>query len=225
MIRIRLSLNTSLTTNRPVALGEFVLEPGARQVTRSGAPIHLTGKAYDLLALLVARRPEAVSKRDIYATLWGDTFVADANLPALIFELRAALGESARQPRFIRTVHGFGYAFDSEPPPPTPLAPTSRIIVGGESIALTPGVHLVGRSRQCTVRFDSSKVSRVHARITVHGTVTTVEDLGSRNGTFVGGDRIAQPIALADGDEIIFGSEAARFEATVDSAVTEPADT
>ena len=196
--------------DRPLAFGEFVLDLEKRQLTRVGVPLHLTRKAFDLLALLAVRRPAVVSKRDIQAALWSETFVSETNLAAIVFEVRAALGESARRPHFLRTVHGVGYALQTEAP--APVRGGCRLMVAGEAIELTTGEHLVGRSRECAIRFPSTRVSRVHARLTVAGRVATVEDFGSRNGTFVGGVRITGPVVLTDGDEIVFGSEVARFD-------------
>src|SRR5687767_4641201 len=93
------------------AFGDFVFDAKARLLTRKGEPVHLTAKACELLHLLASRRPDAVAKKEIHQKLWPDTFVSDVSLTTLIFELRTALGESARAPRFVRTVHGDGYAF------------------------------------------------------------------------------------------------------------------
>jgi pSer/pThr/pTyr-binding forkhead associated (FHA) protein len=71
---------------------------------------------------------------------------------------------------------------------------------------LSEGTTFVGRDRDCAVRIDSPTLSRRHARIVVAGGETTVEDLGSKNGTQVNGQRIKQPVALKDSDEIQVGS-------------------
>ena len=164
--------------------GAFSFDAAARLLLQSGRPVHLTGKATDLLALLVSRQPEAVSKKAIHAELWPATFVSDVSLTTLIFELRSALGESARHPRFIRTVHGFGYAFQADEVAPDD-AVTSRfhIIYDNREIALRDGENLVGRARECQVRIDSTRVSRKHACIMVDGHSVSIEDRGSRNGT------------------------------------------
>jgi DNA-binding winged helix-turn-helix (wHTH) protein len=212
------------TMQGPLAFGDFVLNAETRQLTHRGVALHLTRKAFDLLALLASQRPAAVSKGDICAALWADTFVSDTNLATLVFELRAALGESARHQRFLRTVHGFGYAFDA-PAPPLPTAVGCRLVLAGEPIELTAGEHLIGRSRSCAIRCRSTSVSRIHARLTVAGSIATLEDLRSRNGTFVHGQRLVGPTILADGDEVIFGSEAASFETAGSTVLTEMADT
>ena len=74
----------------------------------------LETKAYELLGLLLARRPTALSKAQIRAVLWPGTFVSESALARLVTQVRAACGDDAQAPRFIRTVHGFGYAFCGE---------------------------------------------------------------------------------------------------------------
>lgn len=91
--------------------GEWTLDQGRRELLRGGQAVHLSPKALGFLELLLARAPNAVSKQEIQEALWPQTFVSEANLTKLMAEVRMALAEDARQPRFIRTVHGFGYAF------------------------------------------------------------------------------------------------------------------
>ena len=91
--------------------GPFTLDDAARQLCRGAEPIHLSPKAFDLLTLLVQRRPGAISKSDILDTLWRDTFVTEGNLAVLVKEIRDALGDDAQRPAYIRTVQRFGYAF------------------------------------------------------------------------------------------------------------------
>jgi hypothetical protein len=66
-----------------------------RQVWWAGREVRLTPKAFELLALLIERRPRVVSKQDIRDRLWPGTFVADSNLPAIVSELREAIGDAA----------------------------------------------------------------------------------------------------------------------------------
>jgi DNA-binding winged helix-turn-helix (wHTH) protein len=188
----------------PLSFGPFHFDHAARRLSKSSEAVHLTSKAIDLLTLLSARRPDAVAKKEIHRQLWPDTFVSDVSLTTLIFELRSALGESARKPRFIRTVHGFGYAFQGDSgqndagAAETPFC----IIHDGRDIGLLRGENILGRSRDCRVRIDSTRVSRHHARVTVDGDAALIEDCGSRNGTWVSGQRAAGRVRLSDGDEI-----------------------
>jgi len=94
--------------------GDFTLDADRRQLLRAGMPIRLEPKAYELLSLLISRQPRALSKDQIHAALWPGTFVSESALAGLIADLRSALHDDARRPRFIRTVHGFGYAFCAE---------------------------------------------------------------------------------------------------------------
>ena len=97
-----------------LCFGDFALDQERRQLLRSGEPVPLEAKAYELLGLLVARRPRVLSKAQIREVLWPGTVVGETSLPRLVTELRQALGDDAKRPRFIRTAHGFGYAFCGE---------------------------------------------------------------------------------------------------------------
>ena len=90
--------------------GEFELDQERRQLLRSGEPVALEPKAYELLSLLVERRPRALSRAQIRDVVWAQTFVSESTLAVVVNGIRQALGDDARHPRFIRTVHGFGYA-------------------------------------------------------------------------------------------------------------------
>ena len=91
---------------------------------------------------------------------------------------------------------------------------TPLIVVGGQVYELHDGENVIGRDRTATVRIESGSVSRLHARITVADNAATVEDLGSKNGTFLRGKRLRSPATLSDGDDLVFGSVAALFRLT-----------
>jgi len=178
-----------------VRFGEFVLDTDSRQLLRDGAEVHLQPKTFELLALLAAARPKALSKRAIRSQLWTDVVVGDASLTVAVAELRAALGEDAKEPRFVRTVYGFGYAFAGEAE--TDSAASGARRASGSDVAprvlwekrlipLVEGENVLGRDEDVTVRIDAPGVSRRHACIRVDGTGATIEDLGSKNGTYVG---------------------------------------
>jgi DNA-binding winged helix-turn-helix (wHTH) protein len=207
-----------------VRFGEFLLDRQRRQLRRGEEPVHLTPKALDLLTALLDRRPEAVAKRDLEGRIWGDTHVAETSLAGLVAELRTALGDSARQPRFVRTVHGFGYAFCG-----TALAAVSprdgrhpddrvyRIAWERREVSLRAGENLLGRDDDVVAWLDSPTVSRRHARIVISGEGAVLEDLGSRNGTFVRGQRVESPVPLRDRDEIRLGSVVMTFRMSTPS--------
>jgi hypothetical protein len=193
---------------------------------RAGSPLSLTPKAYQLLELLLAERPNAVSKGQIFERLWPDTFVSEANLASLIFEVRAAIGDHARAPKYVRTVRGFGYAFcgDVEADDALPAEPAKevccRLIWGEREIALSEGENILGRTHNAVVWIDSSTVSRRHARIVVENGRATLEDLGSKNGTRVNDAKVSSA-PLDDGDLVRLGSVTMTFRAFAETLATQ----
>jgi DNA-binding winged helix-turn-helix (wHTH) protein len=195
--------------------GEFSLDEDRRQVFRGAEPVPVEPKAYELLSLLVTRRPRALSKAQIRDVLWPETFISDSTLAGTVADLRSALGDNPHQPRFIRTLHGFGYAFcgtvADEPAAAVAFSSGCGLLWAGREIPLPEGEHLIGRDEECLVRSRSVRVSRRHARITVRDSRAFLEDLGSRNGTSVGGRPIEGPVELAGGDTVEVGPEAIVF--------------
>lgn len=191
-----------------LAVGDCVFDSNTREVVRKGRPVPLSPKAFALLELLVRRRPNAVSKDEIHDHLWPGVFVSPANLANLVVELRAALGDNARKPRFVRTVSRFGYAFVADPavsPPGVPRPFACRLVWGPREIALDASENVIGRESTAVVWIDDGSVSRRHARIVVDDDGATIEDLGSKNGTFVRGRRIEKAARLGDRDVIKIG--------------------
>jgi DNA-binding winged helix-turn-helix (wHTH) protein len=184
-------------------LGPVTLDTDRHQLFRGAEPAHLSKKAYQLLELLVERRPRAMSKDEIQRALWPDTFVSDTSLTTLVNEIRTLLGESAREPRFIRTVHGFGYAFEGEAGEATPSG--CRLLWGEHEVLLEEGENVLGRDPGTRGSIPDASISRRHARITVRGDAATLEDLDSKNGTWVGENRVVGPTPLSDGDTIRLG--------------------
>jgi DNA-binding winged helix-turn-helix (wHTH) protein len=197
----------------PIRFGEFVFDEEARELTRGGEAVPLSPKAFELLRHLLRQRPRAVSRDELHALLWPDTHVTPASLASAASDLRAALDDRRRRPKFIRTVHGFGYAFCGSAEPIGGTAPAEpaagcvyRLIWRRREIELSRGENLLGRDRHSVAWFDSPTVSRRHARILVTADRAILEDLGSRNGTWIGGKRITGPVPLSDLDEVKLGS-------------------
>jgi DNA-binding winged helix-turn-helix (wHTH) protein len=199
--------------------GGISFDADTRQLRRGDAEVHLSPKAFELLKVLVDNRPRALSKNELHKHLWPGTFVSDGNLASLIAEVREALQDPARQSRFIRTAHRFGYAFCGEETPaveagpPTELASFCWLLKDGRRLPLRPGENILGREDD-GIRIDSATVSRRHARISISGGEALLEDLGSKNGTFVGGERVVGPVRLNDGDELRTGSVVFKFRMT-----------
>jgi DNA-binding winged helix-turn-helix (wHTH) protein len=191
---------------------DFALDVGTRRLLRHDEQeLHLSPKAFDLLTILVEHRSQAMSKTDLQEKLWPSTFVQETNLAGLVAEIRRALDDPAESPRYVRTVHRFGYWFvgnvDAEQQVEVVASPARYwLLWETRQIALNAGDNVLGRAADASVWIDAPGVSRYHARIRLEGTDATVEDLGSKNGTYVGGRRVMAPSPLTDGDQIRLGS-------------------
>lgn len=198
-----------------VRFGAFEFDAETRRLRRDGADIHLTPKAFVLLGLLLAAAPRVIGKRELHEKLWPGGAVADATLVALIKQLRGALDDHDRRAPLIRTVHRVGYALES------PLTRRERVspgalarwlLAGQRRLPLVAGENIVGRDAAVQVRLDDPAVSRRHARIVVNGSGALLEDLGSKNGTFFDGQRLAAtPVPLHDGSQLAFGTMLATY--------------
>jgi DNA-binding winged helix-turn-helix (wHTH) protein len=202
------------------SFGECDVDGKTRLLRRGGEVVHLTHKAFDLLDLLLCRRPSVVEKQEIMESLWPSAFVSDANVSILIAELRSAIGDTPEESRFIRTVHRLGYAFSGpadvvhDGSPERPPRGAFSLIVDGRELALADGENTLGRDKTCQIVLNSATVSRQHSRITVTGGSASIGDLGSKNGTFVGGVRLKKTARLCSGDEIQIGEVRLQFQAT-----------
>ena len=184
--------------------GDFALDTSTRQLLRGGRPAHLSPKAFQLLQTLLEAAPRALSKAELQDRVWPDTFVVEANLQHLIVEIRASLGDDPRHPRYVRTVHRFGYAFQEA----ARRCGTAR----GQAGAI------------CRLRWETG---RAHATEGEHSSVAipppmwrstrrrvapsrpasgcplmqvTLEDLEARTDRSSGAGGVAGPVTLADGD-------------------------
>jgi DNA-binding winged helix-turn-helix (wHTH) protein len=210
-----------------VRFDRFVLDTETRELLRGDARVSLSPKAFELLELLVAHRPKAMAKHDLLERLWPKTFVVEKNLPNLIGEIRDALGDDSTTPRFIRTIHRFGYAFhgasaSAETSEAARRAGTASFLLKWAEgrVTIREGTHVLGRDPEGDIFLNHPGISRRHARITVSGDQAVLEDLSSKNGTFVGEQRIHAARVLADGDVVTVGSVKLTF-----AVVTRPDST
>jgi uncharacterized protein (TIGR02996 family) len=111
---------------------DVIFDSEGRTLQRAGRDVKISGKAFQLLHILLERRPDPVAKEELYQRLWPDTFVSEANLASLIKEIRSALDDDARDPRFIKTAHRFGYSFAA----PVTEAPREQKAI--DSVAVLP---------------------------------------------------------------------------------------
>jgi DNA-binding winged helix-turn-helix (wHTH) protein len=203
----------------------FCLDNDGRQLLRGGEPVRLTPRAFRLLEMLIRQRPKAMSKRDLLEHVWSGTIVEEANLKSLVLEIRTALADRGASADPIRTVYGFGYAFAL--PVEELQAAEPRDVVSlrwdGRVVTLPAGSWLIGRRADCAVAIDSPSVSRVHARLEVTGNRMTIEDLRSKNGTFVEDQRIAGTAELLPRTRLRIGEvevEVARLDLANASTLT-----
>ncbi len=196
----------------PHRFGPFTLDEATRQLLADGGELHLSPKAFDLLTFLLVNRSRAVSKAELQERLWPTTFVEETNLAGLVAEIRRALHDPAAAPVFIRTIYGFGYRFVG--PVTVDGAPSARssdqrrlclVSTAGEMM-LMDGANVIGRAADATIQIVSPGISRYHARVLVAAGGATVQDIESKNGTYLNGQRITGSHPLTEGDRIQLGS-------------------
>jgi DNA-binding winged helix-turn-helix (wHTH) protein len=188
-----------------IRFGAFDLDLARRQLWHAGQGVHLTPKAFDLLALLIEFAPRVVTKSQLHERLWRGGIVSDATLVGLIKEIRRALNDRDSAAPIVRTSHRIGYSFNA-PLTRVVEARVSRWLVHvGRRIPIVDGENVVGRDPALNVWLDFATVSRRHARIVVSDRASTLEDLGSKNGTCIGDAVLTAPTQLNDGDQIKFG--------------------
>ena len=192
---------------------DCVLDPEARELRRRERPVPLSTRAFQLLTLLVERRPRPVSQQELRDALWPDTNVGYTSLAQVVAEARRAIGDTDGADRRIRTLPRVGYAFVAHAVEERGRGLASvGVLVTEDSEYLVPeGETLVGRGAECGIRLPSSRVSRVHARVWTEGERVLVGDEGSKNGTWVNRRRLERPALLGDGDEVLFGTFRAVF--------------
>lgn len=198
-----------------VSFGRFVFDSDTRELLEGGQRLHVSPKAFDVLQVLLERRPKVVSKSELHDRVWAGAFVGDANLSVTVAEIRQALGDDPKEGRLIRTVHKVGYAFCGVAADEVAASrlPYSRAWLrwSDKTFPLAEGENIIGRDPRCPIWLDASGVSRRHARITMSGHQATLEDLDSSNGTFVRGRRVTDARPLADGDVIELGTTGITF--------------
>ena len=119
---------------RQVRFERFRFDPETGRLWAGAQEVRLTPKSAAVMAVLVAHGGEPVTKQDLFASVWPDTVVSDDALTTCIAELRRALEDDAKQPRFIETRHRRGYRFAATLSPveedaaPTPGPPAAEAL-------------------------------------------------------------------------------------------------
>jgi DNA-binding winged helix-turn-helix (wHTH) protein len=210
------------------SLGGWLVEPTLDRISSDCTVVQLRPRAMDVLVALAAASGDLATKRELIDAVWRTEFVSEHALTQVIAELRAALGDKARDPTYIENIPRKGYRLvapvtyvEQTAAPVREMTLPIRLQGQGVEYSLNQGSNVIGRTAEAAVCIDRTEVSRCHARILVQGTTATLEDLGSKNGTFLNGQRLQQPAVLADGDEIWIGRSVARFRYLVEGEPTQ----
>jgi len=182
----------------------------------------MTPKAFDLLVVLVRHRSRALSKDELLELVWSGSAVEEGNLAQQILLLRRALLDAGE---CVATIPRYGYHFVA---PVTEEADASRLsfsqphclIWGDREILLREGINIVGRAEDADVYLPLPSVSRHHGRICVNGVEATLEDLGSRHGSWKGSKRVDGAIQLISGDRIRFGTAELQYRLVISDTTT-----
>jgi DNA-binding winged helix-turn-helix (wHTH) protein len=199
---------------------QFIVDSETRQLLSNGGEVHLSPKAFEMLCLLIARRPGVVGKDELLSAIWPDSHVSEANLNVLVGEVRRALADNAHDPHWIRTAHGVGFAFCGEAADIGKDAGGNRAsrtrywLVGKERVfELSEGENIIGRDPSCGVWIDDPDVSRRHACIHIDdgNGAAVLRDLNSTNGTQLGRNQINSDRTISDGDILKLGAVELKF--------------
>ena len=216
------------TRRRAFHLGEWLVEPTLDRISRDGQHVRLRPRAMDVLICLALESGKLASKQNIIDAVWRTEFVSEHALTQVIAELRAALGDDARNPLFIENIPRRGYRLVATVTPVAASVPSARdaslpfkLQDENGDHPLIQGPNVIGRTGDADISIDRTEVSRCHARILVQGTTATIEDLGSKNGTFLNGERLDGPALLANGDEIWIGRSVARLRFLIEGEPTQ----
>jgi DNA-binding winged helix-turn-helix (wHTH) protein len=197
----------------------FELDRPQYRLRREQTTVPIKPMVLELLAYLIEHRDRVVSREELFSELWKGRFVSDGVLTLAVHEARHALGEGAAEAAFIKTLHGRGYQFLFRPVQvistgnraPGTERPSACLLWPGGPTPLQDGESFIGRDPEAVIVLDSLRVSRQHARIVVSSGTAIVEDLGSKNGTVLNGERLSAPAPLTDGDVIEIGGVALTF--------------
>jgi len=215
------------TIRRSFHLGDWMVEPTLDRITRDDREVRLRPRAMDVLTVLALSSGKLVTKNELIDEVWRTEHVGDHALTQVIAELRAALGDDARNPSFIENIPRRGYRLVASVIPTAESSVSSRGATMPFKLETDDGTHpllqgstVIGRTEDADICIDKTEVSRCHAMVTVQGTTAIIEDLGSKNGTFVNGHQVAGPTPLTNGDEIWIGRSVARMRFLIEGEPT-----
>jgi DNA-binding winged helix-turn-helix (wHTH) protein len=200
-------------------VGDWEVCPNLDRLVRADDEVHLEPRVMDVLVFLAQHPDEVLPRMVILDAVWPDQFVTEAVLTRAIAVLRKALGDDARDPRYIETIPKRGYRLVARVDRPARRRASGRhptrsskenarfaLVIDNQEFDLADGVCVIGRAVDTDIQICASNISRRHARISVRGGELTAEDLDSKNGTWLQGRRLTGPQRLSDGDRLVLGS-------------------
>lgn len=148
-----------------ISFGAFRLFPKLRLLEKDGAPLHLGGRALDILIFLAERAGEVVDKRELVKRIWADVNVDEGSLRFHITSLRKALGDAGEGSRYIVNVPGRGYCFTAPLLRAAPAENRTGAIVPSPRSLPAPLAKMIGRD---------DAVEKIAAELSLHRFVTIV---------------------------------------------------
>lgn len=204
-------------------VGQWVVDDVADEIRNGSDAVRVRPKVMAVLVAL-AERPGAVwLKSELLDRVWPDVVVSEASLSVVMGELRQALGDDPARPTFVETIPRRGYRLIApvRREPVRSSQPSIFALIGGDlHIPLAVGRTVIGRDPECDARIDSHHVSRFHAAVEVEGGQVRIEDLGSKNGTWIGERLVDAPVELHTGDRVRLGRRAVTVRLVVRSQST-----
>jgi predicted ATPase/DNA-binding winged helix-turn-helix (wHTH) protein len=148
-----------------ISFGAFRLFPKSRLLEKDGAPLHLGGRALDILIFLAERAGEVVDKRELVKRIWADVNVDEGSLRFHITSLRKALGDAGEGLRYVVNVPGRGYCFTAPLLRAAPSENRPRATVSSPRSMPAPLAKMIGRD---------DAVEQISAELSLHRFVTIV---------------------------------------------------
>ena len=144
---------------RGYTFADFTLDLGRRRLSRGDQALPLSGRAFEVLAHLLANRDRMVPKRELLEAVWPHMVVEENNLTQAISNLRRVLGDSREAPQFIATVAGRGYQFVGDARPMSVAAAAGPAVEPPGPAASPPEPELASRPGHEAAANSSSPAS------------------------------------------------------------------
>jgi DNA-binding winged helix-turn-helix (wHTH) protein len=140
---------------------DFELDTQLFELRHGDQRIPMEPQVFEVLSLLVENRGRLVTKDELMEKVWGDKYISEAALGSRVMSARKAIGDSGREQRLIRTIHGRGYRFVGE------VEESSPLTTPGVAAPVPSSQLAVGRDRELAVLRESFNDARAGMRRTV----------------------------------------------------------